>query len=401
MDARHQGVKRLLQVNTVSNMLSTGKITNDLAVLAQRKGWETYIAFGRSAKPGVSQEIRVGSMFNPYLHFASNRLFDREGLASRKATRAFLRQIDALKPDIIHLHNIHDHYLNYPLLFSYISEKKIPLVWTQHDCWAFTGGCTYFDSFHCKKWKEGCGDCPQKRALFADNSSQAYRLKKEGIGKIENLVLVPVSEWLAGLLRDSSLKGKDIRVIHNGVDIHAFGPMPRKESDGKFRILGVAAPWSPRKGLPDFIKLRSLLPGDCSITLVGLSRGQIRDLPPGIVGLERTADREELVRLYSEADVFVNPTYSDNFPTTNIEALACGTPVVTYNTGGSAEAIDPRTGMVVEKGDVEGLKRAIESIRSKGRESYSAFCRERAEKCFDKDRCYEKYLDLYEELMGY
>lgn len=380
-------------------MLSTGKITNDLAVVAQRNGWETYIAYGRSAKPGVSQEIRVGSIINPYLHFASNWLLDREGLASKRATRAFLRQVDAIKPDIIHLHNIHDHYINYQLLFGYLADHDIPVVWTQHDCWSFTGGCVYYDLFDCRKWEEGCHHCPERRALFTDSSFRNWQLKKEWINRIEKMVLVPVSEWLAGALRTSSIKGKDIRVIHNGVDIKAYRPVPGNCGDGKFRILGVAAPWAARKGLPDFYRLRTMLPEDYQITLVGLSREQIRELPSGITGMERTSDREELVRLYSESDVFVNPTYSDTLPTTNLEALACGTPVITYNTGGASETVDCKTGIVVEQGNVEGLRLAIERIKTCTKALYSPSCREKAEKDFDKDQRYEDYMRLYEELL--
>lgn len=391
-------MKKLLQINVVSNVLSTGKITNDLAAVAQERGWETYIAYGRYAKPGVSREIRVGTMMNTYLHYASNRLFDREGLASRRTTKAFLKQIDAIKPDIIHLHNIHDHYINYPLLFRYLETHDIPVVWTQHDCWSFTGGCVYYDLFHCMKWKEGCHHCPEKRALLTDRSSRNYRLKKEWINRMDKIVLVPVSEWLAEVLRVSSIKGKDIRVIHNGVDINAFRPVPGRADDRKFRILGVAAPWSVRKGLPDFCRLRALLPEEYQITLVGLTKEQIRDLPSGITGIERTSDREELVRLYSESDVFINPTYSDNLPTTNIEALACGTPVITYNTGGSAETVDENTGIVVEQGDLEGVIRAIETIKANGKAFYSPSCRERAVRNFDRDQRFEDYLRLYEEL---
>ena len=391
-------MKKLLQINVVSNVLSTGKITNDLAVVAQERGWETYIAYGRYAKPGVSREIRVGTMMNTYLHYASNRLFDREGLASRRTTKAFLKQIDAIKPDIIHLHNIHDHYINYPLLFRYLETHDIPVVWTQHDCWSFTGGCVYYDLFHCTKWKEGCHHCPEKRALLADRSSRNYRLKKEWFNRMDKIVLVPVSEWLADVLRSSPLRERDIRVIRNGVDIKAFRPVPGWADEGKFRILGVAAPWSVRKGLPDFYRLRALLPEEYQITLVGLTKEQIRDLPSGITGIERTSDREELVRLYSESDVFINPTYSDNLPTTNIEALACGTPVITYNTGGSAETVDENTGIVVEQGDLEGVIRAIETIKANGKAFYSPSCRERAVRNFDKDQRFEDYLRLYEEL---
>lgn len=388
----------LLQINVVSNMLSTGKITNDIARVAKLKGWDTYIAYGRNAKPGVSKEIRIGSMLNTYCHYAANRLFDKEGLVSKIATRVFLKKIDAINPDVIHLHNIHDHYLNYPLLFQYIADHNIPVVWTQHDCWAFTGGCGYFDTFDCLKWKNECKKCPEKRALFDDKSLLSYRLKKKYINLVNNIVFVPVSEWLADCMYESSQKDKEIRIIHNGIDINIFKPIPKKDKSSSFKIIGVAAPWSDRKGLPDFIKLRSLLSDDYQITLVGLSKKQIKELPKGIIGFTRTSNIEELVQLYSDSDVFVNPTYSDNYPTTNLEALACGTPVITYNTGGSPEAVDTKTGLVIPQGDVVRLANDI--MWMKVNPFSSSDCRNRAEQYFDKNKCFEKYIELYDELIS-
>lgn len=389
---------KLFQINICSNILSTGKICEDIAKVAIAHGYECYIAYGRMARQSVSHEILVGSTLETYEHYAEHRLFDREGLASRYATRQLVKQINNIKPDIIHLHNIHDHYLNYPILFKYLATIDTPVVWTQHDCWAFTGGCMYFDMSGCELWKSGCKDCKENRALFANKAASQFALKTRLLSKINNLTFVPVSDWLNDLLHQSVQRQRPIVTIHNGVDLSTFKPVDcKKDSDENcFEILGVAAVWDARKGLNDFVKLRDMLPDNYKITLVGLTQKQIDSLPNGITGIRRTQSIKELVDLYSSADVFVNPTYSDNFPTTNIEALACGTPVITYRTGGSPEAVDEKTGIVVEQGDAEGLVEAIRRIKT---HSLSADdCRKRAVECFDKSKCFEKYVELYETI---
>ena len=392
-------MKKLFQINICSNVLSTGKICEDIAKVAIEHGWETYIAWGRFAKPSVSNEIRIGSTIETYEHYAEHRLFDREGLASRRATKRLIQAINNIRPDIIHLHNIHDHYLNYPLLFRYLAMIDIPVVWTQHDCWAFTGGCMYFDMSGCEQWKSGCLNCKEKRAVFENKAAYQFENKKALISNIKNLTFVPVSDWLHSLLEQSVQQSRPIVTIHNGVDLTRFRPMDRTNNLKlpKFKILGVAAIWDARKGLVDFAELRSKLSEDYEITLIGLTPKQISSLPKGINGIQRTRNVEELVQLYSDANVFLNPTYSDNFPTTNIEALACGTPVITYRTGGSPEAVDKKTGIVVEQGDVNGLVEAI--YRMKKEPLSSADCRKRAEDYFEKDKCFEKYIELYNSLI--
>lgn len=392
-------MKKLFQINICSNILSTGKICEDIAKVAIEHGWETYIAWGRFAKPSVSTQVRIGGKLDTYVHFAAHKLFDREGLASKFATNKLITRIKKIKPDIIHLHNIHDHYLNYPLLFRYLAMIDIPVVWTQHDCWSFTGGCMYFDMSGCEQWKSGCLNCKEKRAVFENKAAYQFETKKALLSNIKNLTFVPVSDWLHSLLEQSVQQSRPIVTIHNGVDLTRFRPMDRTNNLKlpKFKILGVAAIWDARKGLVDFVELRSKLSEDYEITLIGLAPKQISSLPKGINGIQRTQNVEELVQLYSDADVFLNPTYSDNFPTTNIEALACGTPVITYRTGGSPEAVDKKTGIVVEQGDVNGLVEAI--YRMKKEPLSSADCRKRAEECFDKDKCFEKYVELYESLL--
>ena len=279
----------------------------------------------------------------------------------------------------------------------------IPVVWTLHDCWPFTGHCTYFDSVSCERWKSKCHDCPLKRdyarSLFLDRSQRNYELKKSLFAANKNLHLIPVSQWLASLVKESFLKNADIQVISNGVDLSAFTLRERK-NDGKFRILGVATSWGARKGLKDFYRLREHLDSQkYEITLVGLKPKQIKELPSGIQGIERTNSVDELAQFYSDADVLVNPTYADTFPTVNLEALACGTPVVTYRTGGSPETLTSETGVVVETGDIHGLVHTIENIRVKGKSSYTHACRERAEKFYNKEERFMDYIHLYERLL--
>lgn len=390
----------LLQINACLN-LSTGKIAQQIGEVLMSHGWESWIAYsGREPDiPSNSGTIKVGNYLDACVHYAGQRLFDSEGLYSKGYTNKLIKKIDEIKPHVIQLHNIHDHWLNYPLLLEYFATLNTSIVWVQHDCWAFTGGCMYFDMLRCERWKNRCNGCPDKRTKLRNQSERNFRLKKDLLSKIKNLTFVAVSDWLGDLMRESAQKARPIITIHNGTDLNTYKPLRKDNTkDGTFRILGVAAVWDARKGLDDFVKLHYSLPSDYEITLVGLSEKQIKNLPSGIKGIKRTSNVQELVKLYNEADVFVNPTYSDNFPTTNIEALACGTPVITYMTGGSPEAIDNKTGVVIEQGDVDALANVIKQMRVSPFSSID--CRKRAEQFFDKDKCFEEYVKLYEMLLG-
>lgn len=387
---------KLLQINVAANWGSTGKIAEQINLKAMEQGWDCYIAYGRSCNPSKSKLIKVGKMINVYEHYIENRLFDNEGLASRIPTKRLIKQIKELKPDIIHLHNIHDHWLNYKILFEYLNTTNIPIVWTQHDCWAFTGGCMHFVHSNCEKWKTECKECPQKRR-FVDGSKRNYALKKTLFGENKNLTIVPVSEWISNFVKESFLKDKRIQVIHNGVDLKTFKPQESKNAS-KFEILAVSSVWNKSKGLYDIFKLRDLLSEEYNITIVGLSAEQLKNLPKGIRGIQRTQNIQELATLYSSANVFINPTYADTFPTVNIEALACGTPVITYKTGGSPEAIDSKTGIVVELGNINAIADAIKTVKENPFSSKN--CRQRAVDFFDKNNCFDKYIYLYNELLN-
>ncbi len=393
---------KLLQINVTANSGSTGKIAEAIGQLAISRGWESWIAYGRGKPQSESRLIRIGNDWDMRWHGFETRLFDNHGLASRRTTRQFIRQIEEIKPDIIHLHNIHGYYLNYPLLFDYFKQWGGPIVWTLHDIWPLTGHCASFGPDKCQKWRSGCDKCKRYNAYPAslkyDRSHKNYVAKQRAFHGLQNLTLVPVSNWLADLLRGSILSEYPISIIHNGIDTEKFSPSASFRSDSPY-VLGVANVWDSIKGLTDFIKLRKILAENVGVKLVGLSGKQINDLPVNIIGIKRTQSTSELSELYSNAIAFINPTWGDNFPTTNIEALACGTPVITYNTGGSPEAIDSNTGIVVGQGDVQGLKVAIDTIRTSTDRFTSSLCRARAEQYFDEKDRFEEYFELYENIL--
>jgi putative colanic acid biosynthesis glycosyltransferase len=401
-------VNTLLQINTVGNYGSTGRIVEEIGILATGKGWNSYIAFGRNERPSKSKVIKIGSALDRLHHGLSTRLFDRHGFASVRATKQLIRKIAEIKPDIIHLHNLHGYYLNIRILFEYLATIDIPLIWTLHDCWAMTGHCTHFEPINCLKWMIECHNCPLKKkypaSYFLDRSKRNYYDKKELFTSLKRLTIVPVSIWLSDILKASYLSKYPYTVINNGINIDIFKPTPcgdiriKYNLDNKFVILGVATDWVRSKGLADFIELSRKLDSGYQIILVGLSQNQIKQIPKNIIGITRTENLQEITELYSCAEIFLNPTYQDSFPTTNLEAMACGTPVITYNTGGSTESIIPETGIIVQKGDITGLINAIEIVRERGKSYYSLKCIERARLFYNRNDRYAEYLKLYDKI---
>lgn len=394
--------KILFQINVTANWGANGRIAEEIGRKAMANGWESYIAYGRYMNPSDSKLIKIGTQWDVYAHYAQQRIFDNEGLCSQKATRTLIQQIKEIKPDVVQLHDIHDHYLNYRLLFEYLNSTGIPIVWTFHDCWAITGHCFHFVTKNCNRWKTGCYDCPLKHSypntLF-DASRKNWNLKKMLFKGCNNLTIVACSDWIAQFVGESFLKDKRLKVIKNGINLSIFQPRIEEQSNGKFKVLAVSNVWHANKGYDDLFKLRTILPEEYELIVVGVSASQQKKLPLGIRGIRRTQNVDELVKLYSSANVLINPTYADTFPTINLEALACGTPVVTYRTGGSPEAIDSNTGIIVEQGDVAAMASAVVTICNKGKEAFSSVCRQRAIQYFNKDERFEDYIKLYDELL--
>ena len=374
---------KVVQINTFPNK-ATGNIMMNIHKYLIENGHESYVVWGRGRRAQNKYEICMSTKLDVIFHVAYTRIFDRTGFASWHATKQLLKKIDKINPDIIHLHNIHGYYINIKLLFKYIKEKKKNVVWTLHDCWPLTGHCAYFDMIGCDKWISCCHDCVQVKSypssLLIDNSKWNYNEKKELFSGC-NMILVSPSNWLKRLIELSFLKNYPVYVIPNGIDtsIFKFKKSNFKKEYGiqdKFVILGVASEWTERKGLKDFIKLNDEInkqSDEFKIVLVGLTKEQKRRIPKYILGLERTNNVNELVEIYSAADLFFNPTYEDNFPTTNLEAIACETPVLTYDTGGCIETINNSNSFCVQTGDLEACLSLILKLKKKTHKEHNIF----------------------------
>lgn len=365
---------KVLQINSVCGRGSTGRIVLDIHNELIKQGHQSFIAYGREPAVDCNGVIRIGSKYDVYLHVLRTRIFDEHGFGSRKATAKFIKKIDEIKPDIIHLHNIHGYYLNIEVLFNYFKEVQVPMVWTLHDCWSFTGHCAYFDYVGCSRWREGCFRCPQKSrypsSWFFDKSLVNWKKKKELFAGFKNMTLVTPSRWLAELVKQSFLKDYHVVVIPNGIDTSVFKPTPsdfrkRYGLENKFIILGVANVWEERKGLKYFLELSKMLNDDEVIVLVGLNEKQKKYLPKNIIGISRTSSVRELAGIYTAADVFVNPTLEDNYPTVNLEAQACGTYVITFASGGAPETI-VGAGTVINDKTSEKIRETLYDVRKSG-----------------------------------
>ncbi len=386
---------KVLMINSVCGIRSTGRICTDLAELLEKNGHICRIAYGRETVPEKYERfaVRIGGDLDVKAHGVKARLFDAAGFGSRGATRKFIEWIKTFEPDLIHLHNIHGYYINIELLFDFLKEYGKPVIWTLHDLWAFTGHCAY--TAGCDRWKNGCGSCVKKGSYpssYIDNSRSNYKRKKELFCGLDRMILVTPSEWLAGIVSKSFLSGVETKVIRNGIDLDVFKPTcsdfrERYGLTDKKIVLGVASAWSTSKGFDDFIKLSEMLDDRFKVVMVGVTEKQAEMLPEGILRITRTNDVKELAAIYTAADVFVNLTYDDNYPTVNLEAQACGTPVITYRTGGSVESVDDSC--IVDQGDLCGVVSLLDK-ELKCKEGLS----------LGKNDMLEKYIEVYKMCEG-
>lgn len=393
---------KVLQINSVYGVKSTGRIAYDINDLAGRSGFETCAVAGEGKFDSPDIYVMSSKLYQK-ANILLTRLFGRHGFYNRIATKRLLKWMDMQKPDIIHLHNLHGHYINIKLLFDYINKHDIPIVWTLHDCWAFTGHCSHFDYVGCDKWKSGCSRCPQRRnypnSWFFDRSKSNFRKKRELFTSVRRMHIVTPSRWLKSLAEQSFLRKYPITVINNGIDGSEFVYTPsdlrsRLGIEDKFVILGVVGNLNGFKGGQYFLKLSKMLSEDEHIVLLSLE--DTDGLPDNITPIKRADSKRELAKIYSIADVFVNPTLQDTFSMVNIEAMSCSVPVVTFDSGGCRETIDENCGIVVPRGDVKMLYDGIEQVKN-GRIKKEN-CIKRG-KTLEKDGCFKKYLEVYQDLI--
>lgn len=364
---------KVLMINVVCGIRSTGRICTDIADALTAQGHEVKIAYGRETVPEKYQKyaVRIGSDFGVKLHGLRARLLDGAGFGSKSDTKKFIEWVKEFDPDVIHLHNIHGYYINIEVLFDYLRTCGKKIIWTLHDCWAFTGHSAYCDAVQCDKWKSGCDHCPQIKEYpksYLDRSKRNWKMKKKMMTGIRNFSIVTPSHWLEGLVKESFLNEYPVKVIHNGIDTSQFYPMENDFRDfydigNRYILLGVASTWNDMKGYSDFFSLSKRLDDDYKIVMVGLTDEQIAELPGNILGIKRTESVKELAQIYSAADLFLNLTYCDNYPTVHLEAISCGTPVVSYDTGGCSESI-LNCGDVVEQGNITALIETIKRYKS-------------------------------------
>lgn len=363
---------KVLLINAVCGTGSTGRIVADIWKALKDQGHEAKVAYGVGHGSIVSPEdqIRFNNKIGYYTHNILAKITDKTGMYSKRQTKALLKRIDEFQPDIIHLHNLHGYYINYPILFEYLAKKDIPVVWTLHDCWAYTGHCVHYSANKCYQWRTECVDCANMKEYptcwFKGCVKKNYEIKKKVFTSVKHMIITTPSQWLANEVQKSFLSIYPIKTIYDAIDLTIFKPTEtsfkeKYELENKIMILAVANVWSERKGLRDIVRLQESIDKNKVIVVVGVSEKQQKELPKSIISIERTADLQELVQIYSAADVFVNLSVEETFGMVTAEALACGTPVVTYDQTAVPEVADVDSGIVIHEGDIEGVRDAIDA----------------------------------------
>lgn len=402
-------MKTIIEINS-TNYASTGNIMHNIAKKARQDGYQVY-TFCKSSKESYKHKNDNEILFgNRYERIISAFLCELTGLRDHFnifSTYSLINKIKQIKPDLIHLHVLHDDFINVKMFFKYLSKLDIPIIWTFHDCTAMTGKCPYFDIVECNKWETGCHKCPQLhsdvKTYFFDTTKKIWNIRKKYFTNLKNLTIVTPSTWLANLVKQSYFSDFDIQVINNGIDLNRFKPIKNDikkhfNIEDKYLVLGVANVWTYRKGLDVFIELSKRLPDNYQIAMVGTNNEIDKQLPNNIISIHRTYNQEELIKIYSAADIFVNPTREENFPTVNIESLACGLPIVTFNTGGSPEIIDENCGSVVSKNDIDDMYLEILNI-CENKKYNKEYCYNRS-KQFDMNTTFNKYIELFKNKLN-
>ena len=396
---------KILQINTVCGVKSTGRIAADLADIIELEGGECKIAYGRESVPERFQKYahRIATDRQVKKDAILTRLFDNATFNSKGLTKKFIKWIKEYDPDVVHIHNLHGYYINSEILFEYLKESKKPVVWTLHDCWPMTGHCSYFTNIGCEKWRTGCYSCPKKKlyptSILLDRSKRNWNKKKELFTSLENVTIVTPSKWLADVAKESFLGKYPVYAIPSGVDFSLFKP----EKNSSFRekyglenkkiVLGVATAWGDRKGLDEFCQMAELLGEEYQVVLLGMSEEQIKALPKNVLGLPRTSNIQELAEIYTASDVFVNAGKQETMGMTTVEAMACGTPVVASNLTAVPEVVKENGGLVVNEYTVEEFVRCIKKVLTMELDPISNA------QLYEKRGQFNKYIEIYKEIL--
>ena len=404
---------KLLLINSVCGITSTGRIVKDIYEAFVKEGNSAKIAYGERSYDNDETDLEIipiGSKADNYFHAIMTRITDKHGLFSIMATKRFIKKLDEYKPDIVHIHNLHGYYINYELLFKYLKEhENIRVVWTLHDCWSFTGHCANFTEQKCDKWKEKCYDCPLKKtypaSLLWDNSSNNYFRKKKAFTGVKDMTVVVPSKWLESFVFESFLKDYPVKVINNGVDVTGFYPTTSDFKaqygiEGRKIILGVANVWVPNKGLDYFVELANIYKekglDDYRIVIVGRIPRDDFELPDNMIYVAHTDSKVELNHIYNAADVLVSFSSEETFGMTVVEAMAAGTyPVVMKNTA-CEEIVDMTIGTAVDRDALEVFK-CLEGIFSSEKNSLSREEIHNHAAKFSREEYMKKLFEIYKK----
>lgn len=387
---------KVLFINSVVDYGSTGKIVRDLANGLKQQGHDVLICFGRNVASDKTDTFDFSSKFFSMIHLIMSRLFGRHGLHSTLQTRKLIRKIKNFGPDVIHLHNLHGYYLNYKVLFNFLHEYDVKILWTLHDCWAFSGSAAHFDYYGCKKWDNGCVECENTKSYprvdFSPRQQKNFNLKKEVFTMVNDMEIFCPSNWLRNLTSKTFLSKYNISTIYNGIDIDSFSIKDSSSSNGQINLLGVANDWSIQKGLYDFYELSKKLPKNYKLTLVGLTQKQKIQTPSNIVAVERTRNYDELIDFYKRADIYLNLSVEETMGLTTVEAMAVGTPVIVYDRTAVPEVVSEYTGVIIPAISIENLIDAIINF------DFSKFDKQNISdhaKRFSKQNMITEYLEKY------
>jgi glycosyltransferase involved in cell wall biosynthesis len=407
--------KKLLQIGIEVNSGSTGRIAEQIGSVAIKNGFESYITYARGFNPSESKVFKIGNKFSFYMHVLRTRIFGGHLNGSKLSTLKLINFVKLIRPDIIHLHQIHGYYLHVPLLFDFLKKYNKPVVWTLHDCWAFTGHCTYFslERKNCNKWTYECNNCPKinnyPKSIYFDNSRSSFHTKKRLFNSLQDLTIIGVSNWIANQAKLSFLNNNstEITTVLNGVDTKLFYPRRNRMQilekfnldKSKLYLIAAGTTWIKAKGLEDYSKLSKMLHKNIQLILVGINSEIAAKMPSNIKCFERTESQDELAELYSISEILLCLSYQESFGLTPVEAMSCGTPAIVYDNTALPELITKDTGDIVETGNLELVFFSIKKILNKGKEFYYQECIDRVNNKYDKEITYNNYIKIYNKLL--